>query len=146
MVIYENIPKIEEKDEDKIFNAVDMIMNCLHQARNEGILALEEGLDDLWGYNLPEVCKNFTLVLFKMIVDGSDEKAVEAYGRMRIAATRATGAELLMMMMIHNGALMIQAGEHAVTVSCILSAMMGDNFDYNRFLGLIKYPNNRHFD
>ncbi len=109
-----------QEDAEMLMAAADKILEMLHLARKEGLLALEEasdnlGEDDFWHY--------FREILI-CIVDGFDQEMVEDICLSRYFKLDLKGAEGLVYLIFLWGALAIQAGQSEYVVTKILQSLL----------------------
>ena len=102
--------KTEEKKKKsgQLLAALQQVCNLSNIARKEGLLALEEELE-----NLEESTSNqYLKFLITLVVDGTEAELVKSIGLTRYFCSLWADYEALMALMYLEGALAIQAGEN----------------------------------
>lgn len=127
MIRFSKIPDIltvTEEEKKLLIENIDIVVAKAEQARREGILALEDNLEE------ERVKATFKPMLFyyeilSLVVDGIDGDTISTIGMNLISSTKKTPAEELGMMMMLNGALGIQEGLNPRVLQQSLLAMLG---------------------
>jgi len=109
-----------EQKASVITTALD-ILNLAEQARREGILSLEEVIENC--------SQPFLQKLLMMVVDSVDPEVIRSVGETSIAMSALSGQELLEAMIILEGALSIQKGDNPYILHLLLSAYLGNDVD-----------------
>lgn len=123
-MFFYDVPKMTGEKKDLIKSVIKTVVTFAEKARREGILALEDDLDDI---DLgEEQVTDLLKVSFSLICDGHDESTIAEFSRYRIATCSAEGDLKLAMMIAANGSLMIQAGDNPRVLATKLLAMTGD--------------------
>lgn len=109
-----------QEDAEMLMAAADKILELLHIARKEGLLALEEasdnlGEDDFWHYFRE---------MITLIVDGSDKEVIEDIFLSRYFTLDLKGAEGLVYLIFLRGAFAIQVGEYEYVVAKRLQSLL----------------------
>jgi flagellar motor switch protein FliG len=97
------------------------VLHMAERARREGILSLEEDIEDL--------DSAFAKALLRMVVDSTDAEIVRAFGEATIASSGWSGKELLAAMVTLEGVLMIDQGANPHVAEVMLSAYFGMDAD-----------------
>ncbi|MGY3666840.1 MAG: FliG C-terminal domain-containing protein [Roseburia sp. 1XD42-69] len=108
------------EDAEMLMAAADKILELLHIARKEGLLALEDALDslgedDFWHYFRE---------MITFIVDGSDKEVMEDIFFSRYFTLDLKGAEGLVYLIFLRGTFAIQAGENEYVVTKRLQSLL----------------------
>ncbi|MCL2224769.1 MAG: hypothetical protein FWB96_07370 [Defluviitaleaceae bacterium] len=99
---------------------IDMMMGCAQAARKHGVLALEEFAN--------KQDNDFFTFAIMLVVDGTDPQLVKGMLETLISTGGHTGAALLERIIITEGALSVQAGEHPRLVETKLLCVLGEEF------------------
>ena len=128
MVMFTNVPKFETLTEArKLFGMCKVMVDFSEKARREGILALDEGIDDNSGIyaDLHGMLWDYFKVLMRLVVDGTDASVIENIATYLVSTTNANNDVLLTMMVISEGVLSIQAGDNPRILTERLLSMLG---------------------
>ena len=96
--------------------SIDKIINLANIARNEGLLALEDAAYSMDNKHLKS--------LLTLIVDGTDPKIIEEISIAKYFAACLKGYDALEYLIMSEGCLAIQAGEHPIIIEKRLCAMV----------------------
>lgn len=123
MVTLELFDRARCSREDKagVVVLIGQILSLADKARREGILALEDELQNLG--------RPFMKTLLDMVVDSFDPELISAFGETTIAASGWSGAALLEAMITLEGMLRIQDGTNPYATARVLSAYLGVDSD-----------------
>lgn len=122
MIRFSSIPlysNLSNDEKQKLKDLVILIENKSNQARREGILALEDSIDDIDDEFL------FLAEMFRYVVDGNDEEYISALAINLISTTECSDFEKLKMQIATNGALGIQEGLNPRNLTRMLLSMFG---------------------
>ena len=128
MIRFTNVPKFETLTEArKLFGMCKVMVDFSEKARREGILALDEGIDDNSGIyaDLHGMLWDYFKVLMRLVVDGTDASVIENIATYLVSTTNANNDVLLTMMVISEGVLSIQAGDNPRILTERLLSMLG---------------------
>ena len=128
MIRFTNVPKFETLTEArKLFGMCKVMVDFSEKARREGILALDEGIDDNSGIyaDLHGMLWDYFKVLMRLVVDGTDPSVIENIATYLVSTTNANNDVLLTMMVISEGVLSIQAGDNPRILTERLLSMLG---------------------
>ncbi len=128
MIRFTNVPKFETLTEArKLFGMCKVMVDFSEKARREGLLALDEGIDDNSGIyaDLHGMLWDYFKVLMRLVVDGTDASVIENIATYLVSTTNANNDVLLTMMVISEGVLSIQAGDNPRILTERLLSMLG---------------------
>ena len=131
MNLFDKLPKAAfgvQGCKDHLFAVADFVLDLCRKARNEGILALEEGVDD--DDFCPACCGDTEKFLFRqltvMMIDGIDQEHLGAFAKYYIASIAEDDPAVLPLMIGAEGILAIQRGGNPwLFTRNLLAAMMG---------------------
>lgn len=118
-----------EEEKELTMKICQVLMSLSEKARREGILALEEMLDDIDAETLG---KPFLLLkkLMSLVVDGTDENVIRRVADTYIASSCDNDVERLHFMMVRDGTLGIQEGNNPRILGiCLISYAGLENTD-----------------
>jgi flagellar motor component MotA len=128
MIMFNNVPRFENLTEArKLFGMCKVLHDFSQKARREGILALEDGLDDNTGIyaDLHGMLWDYFKMLMRYVVDGCEPEMVADCAKYLVSTTNANNDVLLTMMVISEGVLGIQAGDNPIVLVNKLLSMLG---------------------
>ncbi len=101
---------IEERELKKnhLLTAVQLVCDLSNVARREGLLALEEAVENMEAGVGIEYLKKMIM----LVVDGTEREAIRTIGMTRYVCSMVSDYEALIYLMYLEGALLIQAGEN----------------------------------
>ena len=97
---------------------VDSIVALNDQAREDGLLSLED--------KIPELSSDFLKIAIQLLVDGCETEEIEQVLRTVRHADGRTGSEQVERMMIEAGVLAIHRGTNSRMLKTILAAYLGE--------------------
>lgn len=106
---------------NEIVTAYNRIIYFSNQARNEGLLALEEASADL---DLSDESQELFFKLINLVVDGTEPDLVRIIGINKCISMNLHSYHGLMNLMYLQGALMIQAGDKPWIIEELLKSML----------------------
>jgi hypothetical protein len=109
-----------DEERDSCLPIVEQALELTALARDEGVLALEG-----WAKAHDNTFVSFLLMI---IIDGTDPRIVEDFGRTIIDAGGYKGGELLSRLLTLESVLMVQAGMNPRLVEVKLLAMLGEKY------------------
>jgi len=128
MIMFNDVPKFESLTEArKLFGMCKVLHDFSVKARREGILALEEGLDDNTGMyeDLHGMLWDYFKLLMRYVVDGTDESVVAGCAKYLVETTNANNDVRLTMMVIAEGVISVQAGDNPRVLIGKMVSMLG---------------------
>ena len=108
--------KSEKVDQSQLADAVSSIMELFNVARNKGLFALEEAVEN--------VSSDFLKKLIMLVVDGTDPAAVVEIATNEYWMNALEGTQAMMDYIYLRGMLGIQSGENSRTLEEILLSLM----------------------
>lgn len=108
--------KSEKVDQSQLADAVSSIMELFNVARNKGLFALEEAVEN--------VSSDFLKKLIMLVVDGTDPTAVVEIATNEYWMNALEGTQAMMDYIYLRGMLGIQSGENSRTLEEILLSLM----------------------
>ena len=108
--------KSEKVDQSQLADAVSSIMELFNVARNKGLFALEEAVEN--------VSSDFLKKLIMLVVDGTDPAAVVEIATNEYWMNALEGTQAMMDYIYIRGMLGIQSGENSRTLEEILLSLM----------------------
>ena len=126
---------IEEKKE--LLPLIDYIVNAAEKARREGLLALEDDLEE---------CKYPLLRMgLQLVVDGTDPEIIEGILTARVVSGNASGKDFLAQNIIHVAALSIQQGDNPRIIEVKCFAYFGEEAEalQSQFAAEVTEPRDR---
>lgn len=120
MIRFSDIPfysKLNNDEKKVLKDFVVFIEEKGNQARREGILALEDNID--------EIENSFFAEMLRYVVDGNDGEIISAIAINLISTTDCSDFEKLKMQIAANGALGIQEGLNPRILTGMLLSMFG---------------------
>jgi hypothetical protein len=109
-----------EADRDACLPVIDSVLACSNNAMQHGVLALEK--------NILNQDNDFLTFAMMLIIDGTAPELVNGILETLINADNHTGYALLSRMIIKEGVLSIQAGEHPYLVELKLLSFLGERY------------------
>jgi len=122
MIRFSDIPAYSQLNADEKKEIKDLVLEVkklINTARREGLLALEEKLQDIGKKN------RFFNEILKFVVDGYSFEDISAIAINLITTTNCSDFEKLKMQIAANGALLIQEGANPYIAVCELISMLG---------------------
>ena len=142
MITFNEIPSVKNiSEEDKlfVFNVCKIIFELSNKARREGLLALEEELDNL-GDVIPGVCGKALKEGLSLVVDGNECNAIEFILGNFFKVTEMMDIEKLCFMLVCTGIISIQQGDNPYLVARYLKSYLG--FDVgNKLMDFLEKEN-----
>lgn len=115
-----SLSKYSEYEKNACLPVIDLLLNCAVIARRDGVLALEKFVR--------EQDDEFLAFAMMMVIDGTDPEIVKGILETLTAADNHMRTELLKRVLVTEGALSIQAGEHPHLIETKLLAFLGEKF------------------
>jgi len=112
--------KCSKEEKETLVPIIDAIVEIAKVVRKQGLLALEKHIEEMPDY--------FTQAGMRLLVDGTDPEIVNALLEIHMVASYKTGVDLLGQLIIKEGFLSIQAGEHPQFTKEKLYAYLGEDF------------------
>ena len=112
--------KCSKEEKETLVPIIDAIVEIAKVVRAQGLLALEDKIEEMPDY--------FTRAGMRLLVDGTDPEIVNAMLEIHMVTSYKTGVDLLMQLIIKEGFLSIQAGEHPRYTKEKLYAYLGEDF------------------
>ena len=123
---------LSEEEQKEIFELIRKCVELSEQARREGILALEDGLNDL-PKQVKGKCGLYIQLLLRLVVDGTDGEAIRFIGDNYIVSSCETDFERLSFCVIEEGVLSIQCGDNPRILAHKLLSFTG-HLDAEKYL------------
>jgi len=116
----QNLSSFTPAQRDACLPIVSLMVECANVARTEGVLALEE-------WQAKQESK-FLRFLVMLMVDGTDPELVKGMGKTLLESGGHEGEALLSRMMLLEGVLSVQWGEHPRYLEDKLLCMLGESY------------------
>ena len=112
--------KCSKEEKEGLVPMIDALVEMAKVVRVQGLLAMEDYIADMPDY--------FTRAAMRLLVDGTDPEITNAMLDIYMVASHETGADLLRQLIIKEGFLSMQAGEHPQYTKEKLYAYLGEDF------------------
>ncbi len=121
------IPRYNDFSEDEkneVAEIAKTLFSSSEKARREGILALEEGLED-FSEKISDMNSQFLVKLFRLMVDGNDASKISRIADNYTESSCNSDYERFCFLIIKVGVIYIQTGENPRVLAETLASYMG---------------------
>ena len=109
-----------KEDKDHCLKIVTTMVSMMEQARREGLLALEDGIEKISPFYFQKG--------LQMILDGSDPEDIKRIMISIVVSGNYRGAELLERMVILEGILSLQMGDNPMIGKLKMLSLLGEDY------------------
>lgn len=113
-----------EDKEAKVIDAYDLVKELANVARREGLLALEECVEN---FDINDESMELFSALLMLLVDGTDPKILAEIGINKMISNNLPSYDGLVNLIFFRGSMMIQAGMNPYLIDIYLKSMMPDS-------------------
>jgi flagellar motor component MotA len=126
-----DLTNFTKEEKDACLPTIDYLVYCTNIARTEGVLALEDVVQNHENY--------FLKFLIQLVVDGTDPANVESMANTLLNSEKHTGRALLERILITKGIFSIQTGEILRVAEAKLLCCLGEDYLKERGHGKPNY-------
>ena len=116
---------IRETNKDNMNSLIQTIFHLAKKARREGILALQDDMEDFHPDYMSEELVEFIQKIFSLLIDAQEENIIKNIAKNYILATPFDCDEIIQAILWTNGIIMIQQGTNPGITYQYLASMLG---------------------
>ena len=116
---------IRETNKDNMNSLIQTIFHLAKKARREGILALQDDMEDFHPDYMSEELVEFIQKIFSLLIDAQEENIIKNIAKNYISATPFNYDETIQAILWTNGIIMIQPGTNPGITYQYLASMLG---------------------
>ncbi len=137
---------IRETNKDNMNSLIQTIFHLAKKARREGILALQDDMEDFHPDYMSEELVEFIQKIFSLLIDAQEENIIKNIAKNYISATPFNYDETIQAILWTNGIIMIQQGTNPGITYQYLASMLGINIipdcEDEQYVSIYEYKKN----
>jgi flagellar motor component MotA len=137
---------IRETNKDNMNSLIQTIFHLAKKARREGILALQDDMEDFHPDYMSDKLIEFIQKIFSLLIDAQEENIIKNIAKNYISATPFNYDETIQAILWTNGIIMIQQGTNPGITYQYLASMLGINIipdcEDEQYVSIYEYKKN----